>query len=86
LVVTGQWQGAQPTGEVRDSLLTYRWYAEQEPWELGVLQQLTVRVTFQAQGQEYDVRLSTLVDSSTATATTSNTTSTSTSSGNSTAR
>jgi len=80
LVVTGQWQGARPTGEVRDNLLTYRWYAEQEAWQLAELQQLTVRVTFQAQGQEYDVRLSTLVDSATATSTTSNTTSTSTSS------
>lgn len=65
LVVTRQWQTASQEGRVQEGPVAYRWTMRLEPWNLGALRLLTVQVTFPAQGQDYDVRLSTLVDPTT---------------------
>jgi type II secretory pathway pseudopilin PulG len=62
LVVTRQWQTASQEGSVQEGPVAYRWTMRLEPWNLGALRLLTVQVTFLVQGQDYDVRLSTLVD------------------------
>lgn len=64
LVVTRQWQNASPSGTINEENLEYRWQMRLETWSPGVLRLLTVQVTFPVQGQDHEVRLSTLVDSS----------------------
>ncbi len=64
LVVTRQWQSASQRGTIHEGVLDYEWQIQLEPWNQGVLRLLTVLVTFPVQGQNYDIRLSTLVDTS----------------------
>lgn len=64
LVITRQWQTGAPSGVVQDGGMQYRWLSRAEPWnQQNVLRLLTVEVTYPVQGREYDVRLSTVVDS-----------------------
>ena len=65
LVVTHEWQTSAPKGTIHEGVQDYNWTMLLENWNGGYLRQLTVEVTFQVQGREYDVRLSTLVDTST---------------------
>ena len=62
LVVTRQWQTSAQNGSIQEGPVPYRWTMRLEPWNQGALRLLTVQVTFPVQGQDYDVRLSTLVD------------------------
>ena len=62
LLVTKQWQQASSSGNVQEGRLSYQWRLLNEAWEQDSLKLLTVLVTYSVQGQEYDVRLSTLVD------------------------
>jgi len=63
LIVTGQWQSAAARGTMQEGWQTYDWNLESESWaEDGAMRVLTVRVTVPVQGQDYDVRISTLVD------------------------
>ena len=62
MIVTGQMQNAVQTGTVQEGPLDYEWSAQVEPWNLGEMSLVTVTVTFPVQGHDYDVRLSTLVD------------------------
>jgi len=65
LVVTRQWLRGAPSGVIQDGPLPYRWQMRTGPWnQQNVLRLLTVQVTFPVQGQDYDVSLSTVVDSS----------------------
>lgn len=64
LLVTGQWQASNQSGQMFDGANEYTWRAETLPWELGVLHLLEVEVLYSVRGQLYDVRLSTLVDPS----------------------
>ncbi len=61
-LVTGQWQTTSQGGTILEGPFEYRWLVRLEPWNLGNMRLLTVLVTFPLQGQDYDVRLSTLVD------------------------
>ena len=63
LLVTKQWQKGTSSGEVQEGRLSYRWRLLNEAWEQDSLKLLTVLVTYSVQGQDYDVRLSTIVDS-----------------------
>jgi general secretion pathway protein I len=65
LVVTREWQTSSRNGTIHEGAQDYRWTMLLENWNRGYLRQLTVEVTFQVQGQEHELRLSTLVDSST---------------------
>ncbi len=65
VVVTGGWSEATQTGTIQQGPSEYRWQVRTEPWNQDSMRVVSVRVTFLAQGQEYDVQLSTLVDSTT---------------------
>lgn len=49
-------------GSVEAQNLIFEWEVESSPWEFDDLDLLTARVTFELQGEIYDVELSTLVD------------------------
>jgi hypothetical protein len=63
LMVTGQWQGGNRSGTFPDAPTGYRWELRNETWQRDSMRLLTLEVTFLAQEQEYNVELSTLVDS-----------------------
>jgi hypothetical protein len=64
LVITRQWLSGAPSGVIQDGGVQYRWTSRAMPWnQQNVLRLLTVEVTFPVQGQDYQVRLSTVVDS-----------------------
>ena len=65
LVVAGQWQGTSQNGTVQEGVQQYRWLMRAEPWSVDAMRLVTVQVFFSVQGQDHDVRLSTLVDTST---------------------
>jgi type II secretory pathway component PulJ len=64
LAVTRQWQNSAQSGVIEEGPTEYLWSTRLEPWNHNVLHLLTVHVTFPVQGQQYDVRLSTVVDTS----------------------
>ena len=64
VMVTGQWKSSAPGGDIEDPPQTYHWKVKAAPWEKDTLQVVTVEVTFAAQGRNYEVRLSTLADTS----------------------
>ena len=63
LIVTGQWQSSAQKGTVSDGFQSYTWQLQAEPWsEDATMRLVTVHVNVPVQGQDYDVRVSTLVD------------------------
>ena len=62
MVVTRQWQTASQNRTIEEGVQKYECKTRLDPWNQGILRLMTVEVTFLVQGQEYDVRLSTLVD------------------------
>jgi prepilin-type N-terminal cleavage/methylation domain-containing protein len=62
LVVTHQWQQTSQSDIVQEGVRDYRWSLRVEPWTEGNLSLMTVQVAYSAQGKEYEVHLSTLVD------------------------
>ena len=65
IVVTRGWQTGSQTGVIDEGPIAYNWSMRTEPWLYqNLLRLLTVRVSFPVQGQEYEVRLSTVVDTS----------------------
>jgi prepilin-type N-terminal cleavage/methylation domain-containing protein len=66
LKVTGQLQNTGQTGVVQDHGISYRWTVKNQSWTEDTLSQMsvaTVTVSFQVQGRNYDVNLSTLLAS-----------------------
>jgi type II secretory pathway pseudopilin PulG len=67
-LVTTNWNRSLQGGTVLDGGREFRWHLRNVPWNQdpnqNVLRQLTVEVAFAAQGRDYFVRLSTLVDTS----------------------
>lgn len=64
LVVTRQWQSGGQRGTVRQGPIPYEWQMRLEPWlQQNLLRLLTVEVSYEVQGREHRVRLSTIVDS-----------------------
>jgi type II secretory pathway pseudopilin PulG len=61
-LVTGQWQQAVQSGTFAEGYQEYRWDLRVEPWTEGNLRLMTVQVMYPVQGQDYEVRLSTLLD------------------------
>jgi len=68
-IVTTNWNTSVQNGTLRQGLREFRWTLRNDPWEYdpnqNVLRLLTVEVSFDAQGRDYRVRMSTLTDSST---------------------
>jgi len=64
LMVTGQWRSATASGVLQEGPQQYQWLMRSENWPVDAMRVVTVQITFPVQGRDYDVRLSTLVDSS----------------------
>ncbi len=62
MIVAGQLMSAVQSGTVQEGPLEYQWSTQVEPWNLGEMNLVTVTVTFPVQGQDYDVRVSTLLN------------------------
>jgi general secretion pathway protein I len=65
MVVTGQSRNSAQNGTIQEGFQQYRWFLRTEPWPEDTMRLLTVQVLFPVQGRDYDVQLSTLMDSST---------------------
>lgn len=61
-IITGQLQKSAQSGSVREGAIDFHWTLSVEPSGLDTLSLATVEVTYPARGQNYDVTLSTLVD------------------------
>ena len=64
VVVTGQMAANTQNGVVEDGAVEYRWSLRSQPWQGDVqypMTMLTVQVTFPIQGQDQNIRVSTLV-------------------------
>jgi len=64
LIATGQAGQAGQSGTVQEGAFQYRWQLRNDSWSQDALRQITMVVTFSAQGQDYDVQLTTLFDNS----------------------
>lgn len=60
-LVSDQGVAGLPSGEIRDGVVDYRWSLRSATWPEDAMREVTVVVAYTVQGQEYDVRLSTLV-------------------------
>ena len=70
LVLThGSSQTSGHTGLIQEEGRQYRWQAHWSTWPEDSMSQLTVQVIFAVRGQEYDVFLTTLLDTSATTGT-----------------
>ena len=65
LIVTGQWKQAASGGVIEEDVRQYRWRVRNETWEKDTLRLVSVDLTYMVQGQDFDVHLSTVVDSAT---------------------
>ncbi len=68
LKVTGQLQNTSQSGVVEEGGIHYKWSVRNEIWTEDVttpMTQVTLTVTFTAQGKDYDVHLSTLLPEAT---------------------
>jgi hypothetical protein len=63
LIVTDSWQNGTSSGDFGEEWTDYEWSFNQEPWELDTMTVLTMSVSYQVQGADYFVRLSTMADS-----------------------
>ena len=57
-------KGNSQRGTLQDGPYSFRWQATSQPWNLDSMRTMTLEVDFDVQGQEHNVRLSTLVPSS----------------------
>ncbi len=65
MMVTGQLRSGTGSGVVQEGAQQYHWMLRTDMWPVvNTMRVVTVQVTFPLQGREYDVRLSTLIDSS----------------------
>ena len=67
-LVTTNWSQTVQGGTVTEGQRQFAWTMHSDPWNQdpnqNVIRQLSVEVKFAAQGQDFSVRMSTLVDSS----------------------
>jgi len=68
-IVTTNWNTTVQNGTVRQGIRDLRWTLRNDPWDKdpnqSVMRLLSAEVTYTAQGRDYSVKMSTLVDSST---------------------
>ena len=66
-VLTTNWTSSLQSGEVRQGTHDFKWTLHNDAWtqdpNATTMRQLSVEVNYSAQGKEYSVRLSSLVDS-----------------------
>ena len=63
-IIGGQSGAGARNGTVQEGAQSYRWSVRYEAWPEDAMRLVTVEVTFPVQGQDFDVRLSTLVSNS----------------------
>ena len=63
-LVASQSQASARSGVVQEGPIDYRWSIRYTTWPEDTMRLVTAEVLFQVQGQEHDVRLSTLVSNS----------------------
>lgn len=74
MIVTGQVTSSAATGSIVDGDTTYPWTMKSAPWTEDAMTEITVQVSFDVQGNTYNVSASTLFDTTaTTTATTTGT-------------
>jgi Tfp pilus assembly protein PilV len=59
-IVTTNWSSGVQSGATSEGALDFQWKLTSANWPQAPLQMLTAQVTFQAQGRDYSVALSTL--------------------------
>ena len=63
-LVTDKWKSSTQSGSVQEGPYQYRWQLKSDSWDKDALKQISIVVTFAVQGQDYNVRLGTLADTS----------------------
>jgi hypothetical protein len=63
-LVTTNWTGSAQSGTATEGALDFRWTLTAQNWPQDSMEMLTAQVTFQAQGKDYSVKLSTLAPQS----------------------
>lgn len=64
LIVTGDWETAGQGGSFADAPDGYAWTLDNQAWDQDNMRAVTIVVTYPVRGQDYTVRLTTLVDAS----------------------
>jgi type II secretory pathway pseudopilin PulG len=64
LMLQDAWTTAESRGDFGQEWPGYRWELKRQDWQSGAMTELTLDVFFAVQGQEHDVRLSTLTNES----------------------
>ena len=64
-VVTTNWNSGLQSGTAREGVLDFHWTLTSQAWPQDAMQLLTAEVTYQAQGKDYSVKLSTLANAQT---------------------
>jgi hypothetical protein len=64
MVVTGDWESGQNSGDFGLDWPGYNWELQNGTWSVDSMTELNLVVSYQVQGRDYFVRLTTLVDSS----------------------
>lgn len=65
ILATKQYQQSSASGSVEEEGRLYQWQLTSTAWNLAQLRLLTMRVVYAIQGRDYEVHLTTLVDTST---------------------
>jgi hypothetical protein len=63
-MITTNWVKSLQSGTIQGDSRQYRWQVRNDPWIQDPMRLVTVQVNYTVQGQEYDVRVSTLADTS----------------------
>jgi len=73
LLNSSSFSGVQ-SGTVKEGPTEYQWNSQIETWSVEPMSLVTVRVRYLVQGQEYDLQLSTLLESTTSNSSSNSTT------------
>ena len=63
-MIMTNWSKSLQSGSIQSDNRQYRWQVRNDPWIQDPMRLVSVQVTYTVQGQNYDVQLSTLPDSS----------------------
>ena len=61
-IVLTNWNNGVQSGTVPEGVLDFHWTLNSQAWPQDVMQLLTAEVTYQAQGKDFSVKLSTLAN------------------------
>ena len=61
-IVLTNWNNGVQNGTAREGVLDFHWTLTSQAWPQDTMQLLTAEVTYQAQGKDYSVKLSTLAN------------------------